>query len=333
MHTNGISNRHGLELFMQERIIQFLKESDGYISGEEMSQRLNMSRAAIWKHMQELRAQGYEIAAVPHLGYQLVACPDKLLSYEIQSGLNTKIIGKEIIVRETVTSTMDEAFRLGNENCPEGTVVCAEAQSKGRGRLGRAWISPKSKGLYFSLVLRPQLPLNRLAQLTLMSAVALAEAIEEISELKPLIKWPNDILWDDHKLAGILTELRAESDQVNFVIVGIGLNVNTSTHQLNAGGTSLKVAAGRSFNRAVVFQAILRSLEKWYVKLLDHEFGLVMQEWKKRSATLKRRVRITDSTGIIEGEAVDLDEDGALLIRKDNGLIIKKMAGDVFLLR
>ena len=318
---------------MQERIIQFLKESDGYISGEEMSQRLKMSRAAIWKHMQELRAQGYEIAAVPHLGYQLVTCPDKLLGYEIQSGLDTKIMGKKVIVMETVTSTMDEAFRLGMDGCPEGTVVCAETQSKGRGRLGRVWTSPKEKGLYFSFVLRPTLPLNQLAQLTLMSAVALAEAIEEVSELKPLIKWPNDILFGNQKLAGILTELRAESDQVKFVVVGIGINVNASLHQLTPGASSLKVAAGHSFNRTMVFQAILRSLEKGYLRLLKHEFAKVMEEWKKRSATLHRRVRITDPSGIIEGEAVDLDEDGALLIRRDNGVTIKKTAGDVILLR
>ena len=317
---------------MQERIIQFLKESDGYISGEEMSQRLSMSRAAIWKHMQELRSQGYEITAVPHLGYRLVTCPDKLLSYEIQANLNTKIIGKKIIILDTVTSTMDEAFRLGMENCPEGTVVCAEAQSKGRGRLGRAWTSPKSKGLYFSLVLRPSLPLNQLTQLTLMAAVAMAEAIEGISELKPSIKWPNDILLDGKKLAGILTELRAESDQVKFVVVGIGLNVNASLHQLTPGASSLKIAAGYKFNRTEVFQAIVCSLEKWYVKLLRHEFAQVMEEWKKRSATLQKRIRITDPAGAIEGEAIDLDEDGALLIRKDNGLIIKKTAGDVFLL-
>jgi len=318
---------------MQERIIQFLKESDGYISGEEMSQRLKMSRAAIWKHMQELRALGYEIAAVPHLGYQLVTCPDRILSYAVQSGLNTKIIGKKIIVLETVTSTMDEAFRLGMDGCPEGTVVCAEAQSKGRGRLGRSWISPKARGLYFSFVLRPNLPLNQLAQLTLMSAVAVAEAIEGVSKLKPLIKWPNDILLGTHKLAGILTELRAESDQVKFVVVGIGLNVNASLHQLIPGASSLKMAAGHSFDRTQVFQAILRSLEKWYVKLLHHEFAQVMEEWKKRSATLKKRVRITDPAGVIEGEAIDLDEDGALLIRKDNGIVVKKTAGDVFLLR
>ena len=318
---------------MQERIIQFLKESDGYISGEEMSQRLNMSRAAIWKYMQELRALGYEIAAVPHLGYQLVASPDRLLGQEIQSGLNTKIIGKKLIVMDTVSSTMDEAFRLGMENCPEGTVVCAELQTKGRGRLGRAWSSPKARGLYFSVVLRPTLPLNQLAQLTLMSAVALAEAIESISDLKPLIKWPNDILLDDLKLAGILTELRAESDQVKFVVVGIGLNVNAAINQMIDGAASLKAAEGRNFDRAKVFQAILRSLEKWYLKLLRHEFDEVMEVWKSRSATLKKRVRISDPAGIIEGEAVDLDEDGALLIRKDNGIIIKKTAGDVFILR
>ena len=166
-----------------------------------------------------------------------------------------------------------------------------------------------------------------------MSAVALAEAIEGISVLRPAIKWPNDILLENHKLAGILTELRAESDQVKFVIVGIGLNINTSSHHLPPGASSLKVAAGHSFDRTQVFQAILCSLEKGYLKLLHHEFTEIMEEWKKRSATLNKRVRITDSTGIIEGQAIDLDEDGALLIRKDNGLVVKKSAGDVFLLR
>jgi BirA family biotin operon repressor/biotin-[acetyl-CoA-carboxylase] ligase len=318
---------------MQERIIQFLKASDGYISGEEMSQKLNMSRAAIWKHMQELRSQGYEITAVPHLGYQLVSSPDKLRPMEIQFGLNTKTIGKKIVVMDTVTSTMDEAFRLGMEGCAEGTVVCAETQSQGRGRLGRVWISPKAKGLYFSCVLRPTLPLNQLALLTLMSAVALAEAVENVSDLKPSIKWPNDLLLEELKLAGILTELRAESDQVKFVVVGIGLNINTSAHQLAVGAVSLKTAANRSFDRVEVFQAILRSLEKWYLKLLNCDFVEITDAWKERSSTLNKRLRLTDPTGIIEGEAVDLDEDGALLIRKDNGVVIKKTAGDIFLLR
>jgi BirA family transcriptional regulator, biotin operon repressor / biotin---[acetyl-CoA-carboxylase] ligase len=318
---------------MQEHIIRFLKESDGYISGEEISARLKISRAAIWKHMHQLRAEGYEIAAVPHLGYRLVTCPDKLFTYEITSTLGTKTIGKNVIVMDTVTSTMDEAFRLGMDNYPDGTVVCAEAQSKGRGRLGRLWASPKGKGLYFSLILRPDLPLNQLAQLTLMSAVAMAGAIEELSGLKVLIKWPNDILLGNQKLAGILTELRAESDQVKFVVVGIGLNVNASINQLPPQSTSLKAASGRNFNRTEVLQALLRSLDNGYAKILRRDFADIMQEWQKRSATLNKRVRLTDPGGSIEGEAIDLDEDGALLIRKDNGVIVRKTAGDIFLLR
>jgi BirA family biotin operon repressor/biotin-[acetyl-CoA-carboxylase] ligase len=187
--------------------------------------------------------------------------------------------------------------------------------------------------LYFSIVLRPGLPLNQLAQLTLMSAVAVAEAAEETSRLKVLIKWPNDILWENHKLAGILTELRAESDQVKFVVVGIGININSPLHQLVAGAGSLKSAAGHNFDRTQVFRAVLSSLDKWYIKLLNHEFPEIIEEWKKRSATINKRVRIADSAGVIEGQAIDLDEDGALLIRKDNGLVAKKSAGDVFLMR
>ncbi len=294
---------------------------------------MKMSRAAIWKYMQELRGQGYEIAAVPHLGYRLVASPDKLRAFEIQFGLNTKIIGKNIIVMDTAPSTMDEAFRLGMEGVVEGTVICTETQSKGRGRLGRVWVSPKTKGLYFSFVLRPTLPLNQLSLLTLMSAVALAEALEGVSDLKVSIKWPNDLLWKGHKLAGILTELRAESDQVKFVVVGIGLNINTSAHQLVDGASSLKMAAGRSFDRVEVFQAVLRSLDKWYIKLLHCDFFDITEAWKERSSTINKRLRLTDPAGTIEGQAVDLDEDGALLIRKDNGVIVKKTAGDILLLR
>lgn len=318
---------------MQERIIEFLKGAEGYISGEEISQRLNMSRAAIWKHMQELRTQGYDIAAVPHLGYQLVSSPDKLLAREIQFGLKTKTIGQKIISFETVSSTMDEAFRLGMEGASEGTIVCAETQSKGRGRLGRAWVSPKGKGIYFSLILRPSLPPSQLPQLTLMTAVALAEASSELAGIDARIKWPNDILVNDQKLAGILTELRAEVDEVKFIVIGIGLNVNTAPHQLIEEATSLKAASGKALNRVEVLQAILYSIEKWYTKLLTGKAEEVMEAWKARSATLKSRVRVTDPTGITEGIAIDLDTDGALLIRKDNGVVIRKTAGDVQQLR
>ena len=318
---------------MQERIIQFLKQTDGYVSGEEMSQQLNMSRTAIWKYMQELRAQGYDIAAVPHLGYQLVASPDKLFSHEIQFGLNTKTMGQKIFSFESLGSTMDEAFRLGMEAEPEGTIVCAEGQTKGRGRLGRVWVSPKGKGIYFSLILRPKLPPTQMPQITLMIAVALAEALRRTSSLQPTIKWPNDLLIGSKKLAGILTEIRAEVDQVQFVVVGIGVNVNASASQLLDTATSLKIETKQSCHRVEIFQEILRSIEHWYGQLLKGHFNEVLDYCRLHSATLKKRVRVHDPAGNIEGEAVGIDEDGGILIRRDNGVVIKKMAGDITQLR
>lgn len=314
---------------MQEQIIQFLKQADGYVSGEEMSQKLNMSRAAIWKYMQELRGHGYEIAAVPHLGYQLVASPDRLFSHEIQFNLQTKWMGNKVFSFDSLSSTMDEAFRLGMEGEPEGTVVCAESQTKGRGRLGRVWVSPKGKGIYCSIILRPKFSPSQMSQITLMTAVALAEAIRAATSVQPAIKWPNDLFIGTKKLAGILTELRAEVDQVQFVIVGIGLNVNASSSQLLDTATSLKIECDRIIPRIELFQEILRSMEKWYGKILKGHFPEVLDYCRDHSATLKKRVRVVDSSGDVEGLAIDIDMDGALLIRQDNGKIIRKTAGDV----
>ncbi len=314
---------------MQEQIINFLKRSKGYLSGEEISRSVNISRAGIWKYMQELRKEGYEIEAVPHLGYQLVSVPDKLLAHEIQFDLKTKIFGCRVVYHETLTSTMDEAFKLGMEGAPEGTVVCAETQTKGRGRLGRNWASPKHKGVYLSIILRPKLSPAELAKLTLLSAVAVAEAVEKISGVAARIKWPNDLLIKNKKLAGILTELRAEVDQMKFVIVGIGLNVNNTATQLVEGATSLRQEAGRAFSRVEVVQEILRAFERWYAHLDKKGFDDVIGAWKERSHTLGKRVKITDPAGVVEGVALDLDHDGGLLIRQDSGVVVKKMAGDV----
>lgn len=279
--------------------------------------------------MQELRAQGYDIAAVPHLGYQLLSSPDKLLAHEIQFGLKAKFMGQKIHTFETLGSTMDEAFRLGMEGAPEGTLVCAESQTKGRGRLGRVWVSPKGKGIYCSLILRPQLPPTQMSQMTLMTAVALAEAVKKVTGIQAAIKWPNDLLIENRKLAGILTELRAEVDRVQFVIVGIGLNINATHSQLLDSATSLKIEAEHPFNRVQVLQEILISLEIWYNKILQGKFEEVLAYSRKYSATLKKRVRVQGTGGQVEGQAMAIDDDGALLIRQDDGRVIKTTAGDV----
>ncbi len=318
---------------MQSQILNFLKKSLGYLSGEEISQHLKISRTAVWKHIQELREEGYDIAAVPHLGYHLISSPDKLTSGEIQFGLNTKIFGKKIYAFDSLDSTMDVAFRLGLEGVPEGTVVCAEGQAKGRGRLGRSWSSPKAKGIYASIILRPSFPPNKASQLTLLSAVALCEAVKKTCGLKTSIKWPNDILVGDKKLAGILTELNAEMDRVRFVVIGFGINVNSSASMLPLSATSLKNEIHSSVSRVELLREILRHLEKWYCILKEEGFSKIVERWKELSNTLGRRVRVEGIGEYLEGQAMDIDENGSLIIRNDAGIKFKRTAGDVVFVR
>ncbi len=314
---------------MIEKIIEFLKETDGYVSGEDISDMLKISRTAVWKHIDQLRHDGYEILAVPHLGYKLSQIPDLLLSHEIHHGLDTKIFGRTIHTYETLDSTMDEAFRFATDGAIEGTVVCAETQNKGRGRLGRKWTSPKAKGIYCSVILRPPLSPGRTAPLTLMAAIALVEAVKEIAGANSRIKWPNDLYLDGGKLAGILTEMRAESDAVKFVIVGIGINVNTAKSQLVDGGTSLKAATGQTINRIHLMQALLRRLEHWYLILCSGKSKAIITACKKYSLTLGQKIHFHDGKADVEGMAEDFDSDGSLLIRQSNGRIIKRTAGDI----
>ena len=311
-------------------IIRLLKENDdGYVSGEEISRQLNITRTGIWKHIQELRRRGYKVEASPHLGYRLTASPDKLFPWEICNGLNTTNIGTDFFYYDTVSSTMDEAFRRGVEGAPEGIVVCAESQSKGRGRLGRSWSSPKGKGIYLSVLVRPSVSPMEATKLTLLSAVALCEAVRRSTGIEAAIKWPNDLLVKQRKLAGILTELSAEVDRVNFVVIGIGLNVNALMGQLPPQATSIKMEAGRSFSRPEIVREILRSLDGWYVRWLDEGDVPILQRWKELSSTLGKNVRVLEGKTPCEGEAVDLAPDGGLLVKLADGTIVKKMSGDV----
>ena len=313
---------------MQEEIIHSLKKSPDYVSGEEISRDLNISRAGIWKHIEDFRRQGYEIAAIPRRGYRILSSPDKLLPWEIKFNLNTAYIGHEIVYKEVLPSTMDEAMRLGISGAAAGTVVCAETQSKGRGRLGREWVSPPGKGIYASLILRPDTPLSEISQLTLVSAVSICEALRHCAGVDAQIKWPNDILINGKKVAGILTELNAEMDRVRFVVVGFGINVNTLAGQLPPEGTSLKIEAKKDLSRVAVLQDVLRSFEKWLNIFEKEGFAVVRGRWKELSATLGKRVKFVEPSGEVHGTAFDLAPDGSLLLRKDSGEVVKKNSGD-----
>lgn len=314
---------------MQEKIIELLKRKQDYISGEEISRYLKISRQALWKHIQELKEMGYDIVAVPHLGYRLVSSPDRLFPSEILSHLNTKFIGKKIYYFDGVSSTMDITIQLGIKGASEGTLVLAEAQTKGRGRLGRVWFSPKYKGIYLSLILKPKILPNQAPILTLLTAVSICEAIKEITGIEVQIKWPNDILIHNKKLGGILTELNAEMDETRFVIIGIGLNVNNDTKTLPAGATSLKEQEKENINRIDLLQEILRKTEANYLLFKEKGSYPIIEKWRQYSITLGKRVKVICQKEHLEGTAIDIDIDGGLLVRKDSGVTEKVMAGDV----
>lgn len=318
---------------MKFKILEFLKDNNNFISGEEISRILNLSRQSVFKYICELREIGYDISAVPHLGYKLISSPDRLLVFEIQDRLNTKFVGKKVYYYDSINSTMDIAMNLALKGEPEGTIVCAEAQTKGRGRLGRMWSSPKYKGIYLSLILRPELLPNQAPILTLLSAVSICQAIKRITSLSPLIKWPNDILVDNKKVGGILTELNAEQDRINFVIIGMGINVNTPKSFLPSDATSLSYEAKKKFSRVDLVKELLRDMEYSYLLFRKEGTLPIIKKWREFSSLTGERVKIISHKEVLEGEVLDIDSDGGLLIREDSGFIKKLMAGDVIKVR
>lgn len=319
---------------MEEAILNALKNRPGeFVSGEELSRMAGVSRTTIWKEIEKLRAEGYKILAQPHSGYHLVAVPDRLTAQELSWNLRTEKIGRRIYAYDTTDSTMDVAQRLAAAGEPEGSVVFAEGQGKGRGRMGRAWISPKGKGIYCSLILRPPLQLTEISKITLMAAVAVARAVEAATGLKPEIKWPNDLLIGGKKLAGILTELNAELNRVNYVVLGIGMNVNTPADKLPATGTSLLQEMGEKVNRLELARQLLAQLDKTYTQFLREGMPPVLEAWRRFAGFLGQRVRVVVEGRVLDGQALDVDPSGALLVRTDTGLVESVSAGEVLLVR
>ena len=320
---------------MTDELLTVLREHQGsFLSGEELSRRSGVSRAAIWKQIEKLREQGYRIAAQPHLGYQLVAAPDRLIPEELQWGLATKVIGRRIYSYASTDSTMDIAHRLVAAGEAEGGAVFAERQTKGRGRLGRSWASPSGQGIYVSVIVRPKLALTSAPLLTILAAVSVVQAIRESTGLVAQIKWPNDVMIRERKVCGILTELHTELNEVHAAIMGIGLNVNTARATLPKFATSLALERGVACDRVAVGKALLTALDAWYLELRRHGAGPVVSAWKSASMTLGRRVRVVCYHGRhVDGHAADLDGDGALLVRTDAGRVEPVTAGEVLIVR
>lgn len=306
------------------------------ISGASLAERMEVSRAAIWARIEELRKTGFDIEASPHLGYRLKAGPSSLIGEDLQARLTEGVvIGRSVQVYRETDSTNELAERLGRDGVEEGAVVLAEHQTKGRGRLGRRWQSQGGQGILMSVLLRPVLRPPEVTRLTIVGATAMVRAIERCTCVKPEIKWPNDIVVGSLKLAGILTEMNAELDRVRYAVLGIGLNVNQTEEDFSGAlatiGTSLRLLGGEVVDRARLAVAMMEELDRDYRRALGGEFDSLVTEWQERCSTLGRDVSVSIGSGCVEGRAEALDEDGALMVRTTTGMLQRITGGDVSL--
>lgn len=318
----------------RSRIINFLSENqDKYVSGQEISNQLEISRSAIWKHMKELEKDGYIIEARPNKGYRIIKSPSKVSENTLQWGLTTEWLGKSIIHKESTPSTQIIAHNLAMENAVHGTVVIANEQTAGRGRLNREWHSAKHKGIWLSIILRPDIPPNLAPQLTLLCATVLANVLKEELNIDPKIKWPNDIILNDKKVAGILTEMQAEQDKINYVVIGIGINVNQDENELPNGihykATSLKLQTGKESDITKLIQSMLKKFEVTYTEFLNSGFSTIKEIWESYGYRIGEKVSIKTFKEVREVILVGIAEDGALLAKYEDGSINKVFSGEI----
>jgi BirA family biotin operon repressor/biotin-[acetyl-CoA-carboxylase] ligase len=317
------------------RIVKFFRGHPGvFVSGEDLSVELGFSRASVWKYVQKLREDGYEIEAVPHHGYRLRSTPDKLLGYEVSADLSTRILGKgDVLFFEEIDSTNRKAWDLAEAGTEEGTIVLAERQTGGRGRMGRKWSSPAGQGIYMSVVLRPGMKTDRIPAITLMAALAVIRAIENVCGIEAGMKWPNDVYVDGEKVCGILTEIKAQPDRVDFLVLGIGVNVNSERGSLPPGATSLRLRAGHRVDRIALVRDLIERLESLYSMYCENGFAALRDGCRRYSTILGKDISMLEDGRAIEGKALDIDEKGALLIRTAGGEVRRIFSGDVSLCR
>lgn len=304
---------------MKARILNILRQSDGVVSGEAISSVCGISRVSVWKHVKKLKELGYGITSTPN-GYRLDDEPDALFPWEFGNR------AEKIHYFGELSSTMDAARDLARNGCPDFTVVIADRQTKGRGRLARTWISD-SGGLYFSVILRPAIPPVLSFRTNFAASLTLARILREQYHVNAAVKWPNDILVDDAKLSGMLSELEAEADRVSFINLGIGINVNNDPAPKEQKAVSLKSALGKTVPRRAVLAAFLDEFEKRMTRIAHED---VIAEWKTYSGTLHKPVKIVTLHETFEGIAEDVDESGALILRQTDGNVKKVLYGDCF---
>ncbi|WP_066193244.1 MULTISPECIES: biotin--[acetyl-CoA-carboxylase] ligase [Gracilibacillus] len=307
----------------QQLITILANHADDYISGQAISDQLNISRTAVWKHINELKKAGYQFESVPRKGYRLLARPTALNDHTVQWGLETDWLGQTIIFQEEMPSTQDLAHELARKDYPHGTVVLTNFQQAGRGRMERVWESNNHGGIWLSLLLRPNIPPYQASQMTLFVAVTLVETLERLTDQRIEIKWPNDLFINGKKICGILTEMQAELEAINYLVIGFGINVNQTSEdfpeRLQDRSTSLQMETKQYWNRSTIIQAILKDFEYAYQRYLNNGFDEVKQKWLQHAYRLNQTLTIKQHHDVFEAQIEGINHDGALLVKTENG--------------
>ncbi|HHV99719.1 MAG TPA: biotin--[acetyl-CoA-carboxylase] ligase [Clostridiaceae bacterium] len=325
---------------MKYEILRILKEkSMEYVSGERLSEILGVSRTAVWKCINELKKEGYVIESVSKKGYKLETSPDILNEFEIGHGLNTSIIGRQIHYFKSIDSTNNYAKKAAQEGCEEGTVIVADAQTSGRGRLGRSWESKEDSGIWMSVVLRPYIAPEDVQIMTLAASVAVVAALKSVAGVDAGIKWPNDIIIGGRKVCGILTEMSTEMDRVNYLVLGIGININQKKEdfpeELRNTAISLKAYMAENnmsvanIKRSDIIKIVLLELEKQYENMKRRNTEEIINKWRENSVTIGRKVKIIYKNVEYEGTAKDVTDDGKLIVHCSDGVTREISSGEV----
>lgn len=317
---------------MKSEILRLLKENDTYISGQQLCEQFQVSRTAIWKVIDQLKKEGYQIEAVRNKGYRLIESPDVMSKAEIDSLVDTKWAGKNVIYYDETDSTNNRAKEAGNNKEPHGTLFVADMQMAGKGRRGRVWKSPSGSSIYMTILLYPDISPVKAPQLTLIMAIAVAEGIREVTGLETKIKWPNDIVVNGKKICGILTEMSTEIDYINHVVIGIGINVNMESfpEDIAKTATSLRIEAGKEFRRFELIAAIMEHFEKAYEAVCKAgSLEPIMEDYNRLLVNCGRRVRVLEPEHEYDALALGIDKTGELQVECEDGSRKSVFAGEV----
>lgn len=303
---------------MKEEILRLLRSADGYISGQELCNRFGVSRTAVWKAINQLKEAGYEIEAQQNKGYKLMAAPDLMTEAEIKSLMHTDWVAKEVLYFDTIDSTNTKAQELAEKGYPSGTLVVADKQESGKGRRGRSWVSPSGTGIFMTLMIKPDINPNNASMLTLVAALAVAKAITSVTGEEALIKWPNDIVVNGKKVCGILTEMNAQFDYINHIVVGIGINVHNESfpEEISQMASSLMIeAGGKRFHRAQIIAETMSYFEQYYDTFLQtQDLSALVREYDELLVNMNKAVRVLDPKEPFDGKAMGITPKGELIV-------------------